>query len=443
MHTLKYRINKFTILITILVIIIIVFFLYTLLLLNSNSIYKGISINNIDISGYNTDKALKILNDRYSKYFNYKKIVLYYEDKYYFIKSKDIELTYDYYKALEKAYSIGRNKNYFKRLLDILICKFKGKNIELDLIFNNDKLNLELNRIANKIDIEPIDASIKYLNNEFIIKNEIIGRKVDKDKLRNIIISTFDKNELIKIPVKVIQPKIKSNMLTKIDYRISSFVTYFNMEDKNRASNLKTVAEKIDGKILLSNEVFSFNSITGKRDKESGYKKGKVIINGKYVPQIAGGVCQVSTTLYNAVLLANLEIIERHPHSLPVRYIKYGRDATVAYDYYDLKFRNNTEYPIYIECKVYNSMIYVNIYSNKTLVKNIYIETKLIDIVNYKVEVLKNKNLKPGDKKIIKEGKNGYIVETYRVIKEKNKLYKELISKDYYKPINAIVEVGY
>jgi len=174
-------------LISTLIIIIFIVIIYSLIILNKDTIYKGVTVNNIDISGYSRNEAVKILQDKYSNLINNKKIILTYENKNYYIKGTDIDLTYDYYYVINKAYEIGRNSNLFKRLIEINSCKISGKNIVMDFLYDEDKLFLEITKITNIIDIASKDAKIDHKNNKFIIIDERIGRKVDKDEFKKRI----------------------------------------------------------------------------------------------------------------------------------------------------------------------------------------------------------------------------------------------------------------
>ncbi|HWQ89026.1 MAG TPA: VanW family protein, partial [Desulfitobacteriaceae bacterium] len=124
---------------------------------------------------------------------------------------------------------------------------------------------------------------------------------------------------------------------------ISQYTTYFDSTLVNRTQNILLAAEALNGKILAPGERFSFNESVGKRTAEAGYKEAPIISEGAFIPAIGGGVCQVSSTLFNAVILAHLEILERHHHSLPINYVPPGQDATVSYPSLDFKFRNTLD----------------------------------------------------------------------------------------------------
>ncbi|HCW04826.1 MAG TPA: hypothetical protein DGK91_10080 [Clostridium sp.] len=195
----------------------------------------------------------------------------------------------------------------------------------------------------------------------------------------------------------------------------------------------------------MPGDTFSFNEVVGERTKARGYQEAGVIINNKIESGIGGGICQVSSTLYNAIIKSNINSTERFPHTLPSAYVDLGRDATVDWGNIDYKFTNTLDYPIYIEGYTKNKVLYFNVYSNKSLTNRRY------DIVNdvYKTEksttkTIKDSSMPEGSKKIVQKAQTGYKVKVYlNTYDENNKLIKqELISDDYYRPIQGIVKVG-
>ncbi|OHW62326.1 vancomycin B-type resistance protein VanW [Andreesenia angusta] len=143
---------------------------------------------------------------------------------------------------------------------------------------------------------------------------------------------------------------------------LGSYTTYFSARDTNRNYNIALSARSINGRTVAPGTVFSFNGATGLKNKANGYRESIVISGGKFVLGVGGGVCQTSSTLYNAVLNAGLQVVERHPHSQPVSYVPRGRDATVADYALDFKFRNNTSYPLKIKASTTSNSVTVSIY---------------------------------------------------------------------------------
>jgi len=149
---------------------------------------------------------------------------------------------------------------------------------------------------------------------------------------------------------------------TKDPNLVSSFTTTINDKNENRVHNIKVAAEELDGTILQPGEIFSFNETVGRRTREKGYKEATIFVDGEKSKGVGGGICQLSTTLYNAALEADLEIVERHRHSREVSYVEEGRDATVVYNSKDLRFKNTKDYPLEIKVSVTEDKVKVSLY---------------------------------------------------------------------------------
>lgn len=194
------------------------------------------------------------------------------------------------------------------------------------------------------------------------------GAVAEGGKLRRDMLSSLENRGYgedfapVELCLKITRPKGSVSALKRKTVRISSYTTYFDGSNVPRVSNIKLAGSKISGCVLGVNQSFSFNTRVGARTVQNGFKRAKIIEDGRFVYGTGGGVCQVSTTLYNAVLLAGLKVTEFHPHSLAVSYVSPSRDAMVSGTYSDLKFTNTTNSPVYIrvltgadyiKCEVY------------------------------------------------------------------------------------------
>lgn len=409
----------------------------------ANYIYDGVKISSFDVSHMTKEEAFEYIKIKKE---NTKKetMKLVYGDMEYNISLSDIGLEFKYNKAIQEAYQIGREGNVFERLSEIIKTKKYGKEIELESSYSREMISYIVEKIAKDIDIEAKNAEFHFYDGNIEISDEIVGRKVDKEKLFNKIEENiFNLNE-INIPVEDIIPKVSKDLLSQINGVIGEFSTSFQGSSLNRIENIKLSANAIKGTMLMPGESISFNETTGPREEKFGYKEASVIMNGEYTSGIGGGVCQTSTTLYNALLLADVTILERNPHSIPPSYVEPGTDAAVAYGYKDLKFRNDFDYPIYIDSKVIGNRIYFYIYgdvSNKNY--TVKIEPEIVEVVYPKEEFIVDEKLSPGSKVLVQKGRNGYKVNTYKYIIIDGKIiHKELINKDYYKPKNYIYKLG-
>lgn len=303
---------------------------------------------------------------------------------------------------------------------------------------------------AEEIDIEKIYSEVRrdpqdayYELEPYQIYPDVDGIDFDLENAKEIVKEYKDEYS---IPLKITKASKTVNDLgtEAFPYLISSFSTKYDASNVNRSTNLAISAGKINGKVLMPGEVFSYNKVVGKRTVEEGYRDAKIYADGGVVDGLAGGICQISSTLYNAVLLANLEIVERRNHSYPTSYISVGRDATVVWGAIDFQFKNSRNYPIKIEATVKNGIAEFKIYGMQE--ENEY-EIKLIPVttasIPYATQYVEDPTLAPGQQVIAQSGHAGYKVTTY-IEKRLNGevVSKDVLSNDTYSPMRTIIHVG-
>lgn len=206
----------------------------------------------------------------------------------------------------------------------------------------------KLEQMAQELYRPPRNA---YLDRETgVIVEETPGQKLDVLRTAE---SVMQAPPHVAIPPHLVEldPKITAAHYRKVNRVTGSFITWIGPGNGGRATNIILATRSLNNYLLFPGEVFSFNRANGPRTAERGYQPAPIIVGNTVVPGLGGGVCQVSTTLYNAVLEAGLEVVERYPHSLPVGYVPPGRDATIS-DYLDFKFRNNTDGLVLIKSAV-------------------------------------------------------------------------------------------
>lgn len=223
---------------------------------------------------------------------------------------------------------------------------------------------------------------------------------------------------------------------------LAQYSTRYDASNKNRTNNIILASEKIDGIVIMPGEIFSYNKTVGERTIKTGYKEAAVYRNGKIVEGIGGGICQVSSTLYNAVLLANLEIVNRSNHYFITSYVPVSRDATVSYGSIDFKFKNNRSYPIKITCNAKNGISQVKISGMREEKEyEVVIQEEITEVIPYQTKYQENSELISEEEKVIQKGVNGYKSEAYRILKQNGKIIsKILLSKDSYNPLEEIIQ---
>ena len=412
-------------------------------ILNIDTIYKGIRIDGYDVSNKTMKQALEYIKEKKEAEIQKKSMNLIYNENIYKIRLRQLGFSYKYDEAVNIAFQLGREGNFIKRLRDIAKIK-SGVEISLESFYESTKLEEVAKNISQEINKEAVDAVLNFNNGKITVTDETLGKRVLTDKL----IARIDENiyELkdIEIPVEDIQPRVKKSLLSRINGVIGEFSTSFKGSSSGRIQNIKLSSKAISNKLILPGEEFSYNNTTGPRSAQSGYKEANVIIGGELTPGLGGGVCQTSTTMYNSLLLADLTILERHPHSIAASYVPYGQDAAVSYGYLDLKFRNDFDFPIYTYAKVVGDRVNIYIYGDtKTKNYNVKITPEIIETIPPKTEKIYDAKLSPGTTIDIQKGRTGYKVKTYKsIIKNGKVVSRTQITVDHYRKKDYIYKVG-
>lgn len=420
---------------------------------NSNStldtrIYQGVTIRSINVGGMTKEEAKKAVQDVLDKEIDKMELKFTYKDWSLALSGRDLNAGYNVDEAVQTAYDYGKKGNFIVRALNMRTLKQKG--YDIPLVFSSDKgvaLN-QISTIAGQLNKTTADATFRYDGNGvFTITPEVNGVKVDEAQLKSLIEAAAKPEggfKAIEVPVSVEMAKVTAAKWSGIKERISGFTTSFNTGDVNRSSNIKVAADTINGTILWPGEVFSMNKALGERTEEKGYKTAHVIVNGVLVDGLAGGICQATTTVYNAALLANLAIVERHPHALKVAYIPASMDATISGNDLDLKFRNTTSAPIYIEAFTRNGTITVNFYGTVDHPEQM---VKIVSEVLYKIsattDYIYDSSLASGVEVWKTKPSSGMKSKAYRQVYENGVLIKsELLSTDTYQPQTGKLRIG-
>lgn len=413
-------------------------------IINTNAIYEGVKIDSYNMGEKSKEEALLYLRNSKEQDDIIKSLHLEYAEKQYEIKLTDLGYTYDYEAAIDKAYSIGRDGSLFERYKKIMEVKKKGELIALQPSYDREKIVKMVDHIAKDIDQEGVDAIFNFNNGNFKVTEHKDGITLNKSELIKLIEDNIYEPEDIQIPIDVIKPKFTKEFYGRINGIIGEYSTSFKGSSSGRIHNIKLSAESLNNKLIMPGEEISYNATTGPRQRKFGYEEAPVIQNGELTPGIGGGVCQTSTTLYNALLLSDLTITERHPHSIAASYVPRGQDGAVATGYLDLKFKNDYDFPIYLNSKVIGDRVYFYIYGDtKTKDYIVKIEPELIATIPYNTKEIFDETALPGSRQLVQEGRTGYKVRTYKsIIKNGVVISREQISYDYYRERDYIYKVG-
>ena len=323
-----------------------------------------------------------------------------------------------------------------------------------DISSKNETINIPVNNVgAEPINLDaiykdifklPVDAS--YTTNPYVVYPSSNGLDfaISMEEAKAIISNQQDEYT---IPLKITYPNVTTNQIGNEAFPdlLSQFSTSFTSSGYNRSNNIILSSAKLNGLVLMPGEEFSYNQAVGQRTRAAGFREAGAYSNGKVVQEVGGGICQVSSTLYNAVLYANLEIVERTNHYFNPGYVKAGLDATVSWGGPDFRFRNNRNYPIRIVTDTSGKKLKVYIYGLKTDDDcTVVLDPRYISSVPYKTTYQNDASLATGETRVISSGSNGCKTATYKYVYDKNGtlISSECISRDTYSPHNKVVAVG-
>jgi len=411
----------------------------------SDHIYEGVRIGDVPVGGLSPEVAAVKISTAFQTQTS-QPLRIVYQDRQWLVTATKIDLTIDAQGLAQEAYNAGRTGNIFHRMKQRYFLTNQGLQIPLVPSINREHLQSILAEIAEKIDQEPQNATFRFRGSSIVITPERTGRKVNipkalieiSDRLATAFSFTYQ------IPVEAATPDIAAKDYEGIDGVIATYTTQFSTIDANRTQNIIIASRELNGTLVRSGSTFSFNTVIGPRLARYGYKQAPVFIGGKLVPDWGGGVCQVSTTLYNAALLADMDIAERTSHFSPPGYVPLGQDATVADNQLDFKFVNNSTTNIYITSQVSGGQITVQILGKRDdNAPNILIIATNIKEIEHNIVKTQDPEVELGKEIIEDPGHKGFLVTTYRV-KTRNgqEISREFLAADEFPPADKIIKVG-
>lgn len=329
-------------------------------------------------------------------------------------------------KVIESGYYIDGNSLILNKgtdgvVIDVEKTKSKIKkeiknlnvlNNKIEIITKNaNPKKLDIDKIYEKVHKDAVDATFTSEPLSVTPSENGIDFGISIEEAKDLLEN--DDQESV-IPLKVVYPNVTTNMIGTEAFpdKLSEFSTNYAASNVNRTTNLRLAANKINGTVLMPGEIFSYNQVVGERTIAAGYKEAPIYVSGRVEDGLGGGICQITTTLYNAVVYANLEIVERTNHQFVPSYIGAGKDATVVYGALDFKFKNNRNYPIKIICSVSGGIANFKIFGLSTE-------------DDYNVEIYS---------KITSQTANSTNSETYKILKKNGAVVDQvLLSRDTYK----------
>lgn len=412
--------------------------------------FEGVQVEGIELGGLSKDEAAAKLDAYWAELLK-TEVELGVGDKTEKVTLEELGLTYKNQDVLDEAYGLGREGNVFQKYLDINSLKKEPANYSLEFAFEDETLTNALKEKTEQYEDKMQNASVKRVNGSFVITEEKTGTvfnyeesgKLIQDKVAN----DWKDRAGFKIDMitKVDEPQYTKAMMEKIQDKLGSYSTSYSTSAAGRKRNVKAGASFINGTVVYPGETFSTHDVVAPFTYERGYAMAGSYSQGQTVQSMGGGICQVSTTLYNAVLRAELEIVERHEHSMTVGYVPLSADAAIAGTYKDLKFKNNLDTPIYIEGYANGSTLSFTIWGEETRDSNRTIEfvTETLSTKAPTEKEQKDSTLEEGVRKVISKGHTGYKTKLWKIVKVNGKQTdKILVNSSNYQSSATIVAVG-
>ena len=413
-------------------------------LTNSPLILPKVRIAHVDVGQYSSDQAVKSLQTMFQETMPWQ-IILTDQRDVWTLQPKDINLEIDSAATVANAYALGRETTFFERWSSRFSVWREGRTIPLAIRYDRDRLTKTVSLLAPQINRNARNASILPQEKDVALIPSVEGRKVNSSKTVEMAFNSPQTHVsfVIELQFDRESPKISDSHFAGITKVLSSYATRFNPWDSERNENIRLAASRIHGTILKPGETFSYNTIVGHRTQAEGFRMAPVILDGKLVPDWGGGVCQVSSTLYNAVLLADMDIVDRSNHGRAIGYVPLGFDATVVDNQIDFKFRNSAKHPIYLYANItYNEMQFLFLGSESDLPPPIELEYNVLRVYE-PIEVKQpDPSLDAGKEVIDEPPQRGFRVSTWRIRKIDGKEIRQHLFTDDYDPVNKIIKIG-
>jgi len=415
---------------------------------SDNRIAEGIYIETISIGGMTVEEAEAALAD-YVAQLKDKQITLTAGDKQVSFAAEEMGLTVTNEDVVQEAMAVGKTGSLLKRYKDLTDLEHGDLVLDLDVSVDSEIVTALLNDNLKNIDTKAVNNGLIRENDQFTYVPGRTGIAVNVQPsvalIEEFISGEWNREDAtVALSAEITEPKGSEEELAMVKDLLGSYSTNFRTSVANRITNINVAAGRINGTVLYPGEEFSVNETILYRNAENGYKMAGSYEGGQTVQSYGGGVCQVSTTLYNAVILAELEVTDRKNHSMTVAYVPLAMDAAIAGDYLDFKFKNNTEYPIYLEGYTQNKDLYFNIYGVETRPANRTIEFETVVLstedpgTQFTAVELPMGSVTQTQSKHI-----GYRTQLWKIVKEDGKVVsREQFNSSNYKSSPKVLAVG-
>ena len=419
----------------------------TLVFDNHDLIAYGSVIGGIDIGGMTVEEAEAAVNGYYQGIAD-SALTINVNQTPVSVDVSSFEYTWSYGNEIKEAAKIGKSGGLVSRYREIADNLSDGFVKEVKTSVNPDAVNAFVAERLVPLNVDPQNASIRREDGAFIVTPEVYGVSLNQEATVNSIVENYASEtpaSSIDAVAEITSPAILSEQLATIQTELGKYSTPIRDDSWGRLTNIKVASGRLNGRVLMPGDQLSVSKTILPRTTENGYKKGIQFNNGNNEEAVGGGVCQVSTTLYGALLRAELQIDERHPHSMVISYSAYSTDAAIASGSKDLVFTNNQATPIYIQGYVSGGRLYFHVYGQETRPENRTIEFKSVTVSKktYPDKTVESSSYPVGYKK--STGSHHPAVTSYLdkvVYIDGNEVSRERISYDVYEGSFVTTVIG-
>ena len=410
--------------------------------------FEGVTVEGLSVSGATLEQSLEYWANNVEPAYAERTVSLSTGE---FYSAKELGYSSDYDIVLMNAWNAGRKGTLAQRYQSLAERSQDTTDYPVTrTLALREEVEKRAEMVAQAANTPPQNASIQGFDVEhrtFRFNESVDGAEVDQPLLVERILQTLEQGGgQVEVPFNVVAPEITTEDVSSRYGVIASAVTDATGSDENRLSNLRVALSRINGYSLEPGEAFSFNDVVGERSEATGFMIARAYGDGDIIEEYGGGICQISTTLFNAVVKADLKVKERHNHSMPVAYVDKGKDAAVNWRNKDLRFTNTSEDRVYIVGYLTSdNRVKIGVYG-RLLADGVTItvETETLEEMEFQTEYRSNAELEPGEERILREGKLGYTAQAYKVRwdADGNVIKRSKLCKSIYKPVSAIIEVG-
>lgn len=417
---------------------------------DDNTICKGVFVDEVDVSGMTKAQAETAVSD-FINGLRSKGVAIKVNDNFVYATMGDLGYTSDAKEVIDEALKLGKSGNLIKRYKDLKDIEHGNKVLPLTFTYDQTKIKDLVSGDVSAYNIESVNATVSRENDNFIYTDHVVGKKVNIDEtvkiIEDLIVNWNRQDILVDAAVEDDMPIYTRDIVEKCNTVLGDYTTEYADSAEGRAANLANGARLINNAVIYPGEEFSAYEYLTPFTEENGYFVAGAYLQGKVIDSVGGGACQVTTTLYNAVLEAELEVTERQPHSMTISYVELSRDAAIAGTSKNFKFKNNTDVPIVIEAKTQGRKITFKIWGNETRdTENRKVEfvTKVLSETAPPADVItKDPNQPTTYRKVTQSAHTGYKAELYKVVYENGvEVSRTLVNKSNYSAAPRYVTVG-